>query len=162
MLEIRPAQEADRSAIVQLWHQGWHDAHAHLVPAEILAYRTPAHFSLWLEQSTDAFHVAVGDGLLGFVSINGVELVKLYVSPQARGSGTARDLLSHAEHLLSEQGVAEAELFCTAGNVRAQRFYAREGWRLSRSFEDALWLPDNVAGRFTVETHCYRKHLGFR
>ncbi|MDF3212581.1 MULTISPECIES: GNAT family N-acetyltransferase [Mesorhizobium] len=90
------------------------------------------------------------------------ELVKLYVSPQARGSGTARDLLSYAEHLLCEQGVAEAELFCTAGNVRAQRFYAREGWRLSRSFEDALWLPDDVAGRFTVETHCYRKHLGFR
>ncbi|MER9297851.1 GNAT family N-acetyltransferase [Mesorhizobium sp. M0621] len=162
MLEIRPAREADQSAIVQLWHQGWHDAHAHLVPTEILAFRTPAYFSLWLKQTTDVFHVAITDELLGFVSINGAELVKLYVSPQARGSGTAHDLLSHAEHLLSEQGVVEAELFCTAGNVRAQRFYAREGWRLSRTFEDALWLPENIAGRFTVETHCYQKHLGLR
>jgi ribosomal protein S18 acetylase RimI-like enzyme len=120
MLEIRPAREADQLAIVQLWHQGWHDAHAHLVPTEILAFRTPEHFLLWLKQSTDAFHVAVDDELLGFVSINGAELVKLYVSPQARGSRTAHDLLSHAERLLAEQGVAQAELFCTAGNVRAE------------------------------------------
>ncbi|MCA0033913.1 hypothetical protein [Mesorhizobium sp. B263B2A] len=74
MLEIRPVREADQPAIVRLWHEGWHDAHAHLVPTEILAYRTPAHFSLWLKQSSDAFHVAADDEPLGFVSINGAEL----------------------------------------------------------------------------------------
>ncbi|WP_245265130.1 hypothetical protein [Mesorhizobium opportunistum] len=78
----------------------------------------------------------------------------------------AHDLLAHAERLLFEDGVAKAELFCTAGNLRAQKFYAREGWRLGRTFQDARWPPENVAenvnGGFTVETHAYQKHLGFR
>lgn len=159
-IEIRLARQEDHVAIVQLWHQGWHDAHAHLVPAEILAFRTRKYFSLWLSQSADEFHVALsGQKLVGFASMKGAELVKLYVGTEARGTGTAHALLSHAENLLLRQGVEKAELFCTAGNVRAQRFYVREGWLLSRTFEDALWLPDNFSGRFTVETHQYEKHL---
>jgi hypothetical protein len=67
---------------------------------------------------------------------------------------------------LFEDGVAKAELFCTAGNLCAQKFYAREGWHLCRTFQDALWLPENVpelvTRGFTVETHAYQKHLGLR
>lgn len=159
MIEIRAARDEDRAAIIRLWHQGWHDAHAELVPAEILAFRTSRHFALWLEQSSDKFYVATDDGLLGFISLKDAEVMKLYVSEIARGTGVACSLLSFAERLLLETGVREAELFCTAGNVRAQKFYEREGWSLSRSFEDALWLPENVAGRFAVKTHCYRKTL---
>jgi hypothetical protein len=82
------------------------------------------------------------------------------VRAEARGTGTAHALLAHAEHLLSVQGVDKAELFCTAGNIRAQNFYAREGWTLSRTFDDALWLPEHISGRLTVETHQYQKQLG--
>jgi GNAT superfamily N-acetyltransferase len=159
MIVIRAAKDEDHAAIVQLWHQGWHDAHADLVPEEILAFRTPTHFALWLEQASDKFYVAIDQTLLGFISLKDAEVVNLYVSEIARGTGLAHSLLSFAEQLLLKKGVREAELFCTAGNVRAQKFYEREGWSLSRSFEDALWLPENVAGEFTVETHCYRKTL---
>ncbi len=72
-------------------------------------------------------------GLLGFVSIEGSELAKLYVSSQARGKGVAAALLSHAEGQLYERGVVEAEIHCTQGNKRAQRFYEREGWVLMTS-----------------------------
>ncbi|MER9306238.1 hypothetical protein NKJ06_15500 [Mesorhizobium sp. M0293] len=82
MLEIRPAREADQSAIVQLCHQGWHDAHAHLVPTEILAYRTPAYFSLWLKQTTDVFHVAVSDELLGFAGNDSVHSPSTQTPPR--------------------------------------------------------------------------------
>ncbi|WP_085033496.1 GNAT family N-acetyltransferase [Ensifer aridi] len=159
MFEIRPAREEDRSAILQLWHRGWHDAHAYLVPAEILPFRTPEYFALWLNQAAEHFYVAVHGAVLGFVSTKGEEVVKLYVDTEARGTGVAGGLLAHAEQLLSGEGVTEAKLHCTAGNIRAQRFYEREGWTLSRTFEDALWLPIGIPGRFTVETHCYHKFL---
>jgi ribosomal protein S18 acetylase RimI-like enzyme len=159
MIVVRAARDEDHLAIVQLWHQGWHDAHAELVPGEILAFRTPMHFKLWLEEADDQFYVATDQGLLGFISVKGAEIVKLYVGRNARGTGVARSLLSFGEQLLFKKGFKEAELFCTAGNTRAQKFYEREGWSLSLSFEDALWLPKNIAGRFSVETHRYRKTL---
>lgn len=144
-----------------MWHLGWHNAHAHLVPAVILEYRTPKYFSLWLKQCTDKFHVMVdGDDLLGFVSIEGAEVVKLYVSAEARGRGYARSLLSHAENLLALGGVESAELLCTAGNVRAQNFYARAGWKISRTFAAGLWLPTGAsADNFPVQTHLFTKLL---
>ncbi len=159
MTVVRAARSEDRIEIVQLWHQGWHEAHSNLVPQEILAFRTPMHFFAWLEESNDQFYVAMDQALLGFISVKNFEIVKLYVREDARGTGVARSLLSFGENLLLKQGFREAELFCTAGNIRAQRFYEREGWSLSLTFEDALWLPKNVADRFTVETHRYRKTL---
>lgn len=161
MQQIRPLNYADRGAILKMWHLGWHDAHAHLVPPAILEYRTPEYFALWLDQSADKFHVmADGDDLLGFVSIEGAEVVKLYVSAEAKGRGFARSLLGHAEKLLALGGVERAELLCTVGNVRAQNFYARAGWKISRTFAAGLWLPTGVsAGNFPVQTHRFTKLL---
>jgi GNAT superfamily N-acetyltransferase len=144
-----------------MWHLGWHDAHAHLVPTGILEYRTPKYFAVWLDQSTDKFHVmADGDDLLGFVSIEGAAVVKLYVSAEARGRGFARSLLGRAEDLLAQDGVGRAELLCTVGNVRARNFYARAGWKISHTFAAGLWLPTGVsAGDFPVQTHRFTKLL---
>ncbi|TXH36067.1 MAG: GNAT family N-acetyltransferase [Rhodospirillaceae bacterium] len=162
MFDIRPMRAEDHSAIIRLWHEGWHDAHAHLVPPAILSFRTPAHFSIWLEQAHDDFYVVDGESGLpsGFVSIKAVGIVKLYVDAQARGGGAAPALLSFAENQLASRGVTEAELFCTAGNIRAEKFYARQGWALSGTFNDALWLPEGITGKFSVDTHLYRKHIG--
>ena len=41
MLEIRPAGLADHERIVELLHQGWHEAHAGLVPSEVLPNQGP-------------------------------------------------------------------------------------------------------------------------
>ncbi|MFD9898652.1 GNAT family N-acetyltransferase [Mesorhizobium sp. NPDC059025] len=157
MFEIRPAETADYPRIVRLWHQGWHDAHAALVPAGVLAFRTIDHFAIWLQEARDAFYVAVDAELLGFVSTKGSEIVKLYVDRDARGGGVAHRLLFFAELNLAESGVQEAELFCTAGNSRAEKFYQREGWIISRSFDDHLWMPKGQGGRFVVRTHRFQK-----
>ena len=158
--EIRPATSADHPAILQLWHQGWHDAHGDLVPAAVLPYRTPQHFEAWLAECVESFFVAtVESAVLGFHSVEGAELVKLYVSRDAKGSGIARALLSHAETVLAAEGVSRAELFCTAGNLRAERFYAREGWRLAETYRDALWMPPGVSGTIETLTHRYVKDL---
>nr|WP_234888329.1 GNAT family N-acetyltransferase [Agrobacterium larrymoorei] len=160
MLEIRPAKTIDNESIVQFWHQGRHDAHADIVPSEVLAFRTKDHFSLWLKEAQDTFYVATEDDrVLGFVSVKRAEVVKLYVSTRARGTGVAHALLSHAERLLHGAGITRAVLFCTAGNVRAERFYEREGWILAHSFEDALWTPKTVDKKFMVSTYRFEKDL---
>jgi len=161
MAAIRPARADDHPAILKLWHQGWHEAHAHLVPPALLAFRTPEHFSVWLEECTDAFYVADDNGVVGgFVSVKGSEVVKLYVAADARGGGIAARLLAHGEAVLAEAGVAEAMLLCTAGNRRAERFYARNGWELTSTRDDALWLPAGIAGAFSIATHRFAKQLG--
>ncbi|MDW9358538.1 GNAT family N-acetyltransferase [Sinorhizobium meliloti] len=157
---IRPAVFGDKEAIAHLWHQGWHDAHAELVPPEVLPYRTQSHFPIWLKEAPDTFYVArSGENLLGFVSLQGIEVVKLYVAVGSRGTGVASALLSFAERTLRENGVLEAVLLCTAGNARAERFYRRQGWSLFDTFDDALWAPTGINHKFVVSTHRYRKKL---
>ena len=160
MLEIHPSKAADHTEIVKLWHQGWHEAHAGLVPAEVLSFRTEGHFATWLKEAQDTFYLARnGAELLGFVSVKGAEVVKLYVGAPARGSGTAHALLSFAERLLCASGVSDAELLCTAGNSRAEKFYDREGWRLSGTHDEALWMPKGDGRQFLVPTHRFQKAL---
>jgi GNAT superfamily N-acetyltransferase len=159
-IEIRRAEEQDRNDFLRLWHRGWHDAHAGIVPTEILQFRTPEHFSLWLSQCTDRFYIACNRAsLVGFVSVKDTEIVKLYVAREARGTDVARTLLSYAEKTLADDGVTVAHLFCTAGNHRAQRFYVREGWDLVETFEDNLWIPSDTTMQYSVQTHRYQKSL---
>ncbi|OCW55603.1 GNAT family N-acetyltransferase [Hoeflea olei] len=159
-MDIRPATADDAEAIISLWHRGWHEAHAALVPEEILAYRKPDTFRTWWAEATDRFFVAVsGARPISFVSVKDCEVVKLYVGSAARGTGVAPALLAFAERTLAQVGVTEAELFCTAGNARAERFYLRNGWRLAETFDDALWTPAGVTRRVIVPTHRFRKGL---
>ena len=43
-MQIRAAEPADLEALAVLWRDGWHDAHAALVPAELVRRRTPDNF----------------------------------------------------------------------------------------------------------------------
>lgn len=157
---IRPAIDRDCRSILGIWHRGWHDAHHDLVPAEILAYRQPQHFQLWLDECFDRTWIAEGSvSLVGFYALDGTELSKLYVDKSARGSGVAQALLEHAEQTLTATGAKVAKLFCTAGNLRAQRFYERHGWTLTKTIEDALWCPDANIVTKNVATHQYEKGL---
>ncbi len=157
---IRPATELDRSAIVHLWHLGWHDAHRDLVPKEILSHRKPEHFQLWLDECMAKTVVAADlKELGGLYSLSGTGLSKLYVSQTHRGGGLASMLLAHAEHALFAGGIRIAELFCTDGNHRAQRFYERHGWTLTDTFMDPLWLPNGDLTEQSVAALRYEKQL---
>ena len=43
-MNVRAANEADVDALAQIWHDGWHDAHARIVPAELARLRTLKSF----------------------------------------------------------------------------------------------------------------------
>jgi len=44
--------------LVTIWHAGWHDAHAHLVPSAVRPYRSIAQFAGSLSECTDTMSVA--------------------------------------------------------------------------------------------------------
>ena len=43
-MRIAAATRADIGPLAALWHDGWHEAHAALVPTALTALRTPAEF----------------------------------------------------------------------------------------------------------------------
>lgn len=55
------------------------------------------------------------------------ELVALYVVPAQRGSQLAHYLINHAKQWAMSHGFTRIQLYLTASNERAKRFYARCG-----------------------------------
>lgn len=129
MTELRTTVEADYAPLARLWHDGWVEAHKDHVPADLTAQRTLEQFLARLVAFGDLARVAGPVGApLGFCTIHDDELDQLFVGPDARGTGLARDLLADGEARLRRTGVKRAHLLCVIENTRAARFYAREGW----------------------------------
>ena len=129
-VRIRPAEETEIDCLATLWHQGYLDAHEHIVPAELTRARTLESFTRRMREALADVRVAGTVGApLGFHLPRNDELYQLYVSREARGRGVARALISDAEACLVERGVELAWLSCAIGNDRAARFYEKSGWR---------------------------------
>ena len=130
MTSIRPASDADMAAVADLWHEGWHDGHAGHVPDGLTAARTLAAFHERTPPRVADTSVAVADdgALLGFVMVVDDEVEQVFVAPAGRGTGLASELLAEAERRVAAGGHASAWLAVVVGNVRARRFYERQGW----------------------------------
>ena len=130
MTSIRPATDADMAAVADLWHEGWHDAHAGHVPVGLTAARTLAAFHERTPTRVADTTVAVGEAseVLGFVMVAGDEVEQVFVAPAARGTGLALTLLSEAERQVAAAGHDLAWLAVVEGNARARRFYEKSGW----------------------------------
>jgi GNAT superfamily N-acetyltransferase len=108
--------------------------------------------------------VAVEDGLIhGFATtapsrdqdLGGHgELCALYVDPRQWGRGMGAALVSAARAWLVELGFRKAFLWGLAGNVRADRFYQRDGWAT-----DGVRRTDSVWA-VTVNEVRYQRGLG--
>jgi ribosomal protein S18 acetylase RimI-like enzyme len=128
----RAPQETEVDLLAQIWYDGWHEAHAALMPAELTRLRTLESFRDRLRTDLPDVRVAGPPGAAaGFCMIKGNELYQLFVAPDARGSGLAATLLADAEARLAAQGFTSAWLSCAIGNDRAARFYQKCGWRLT-------------------------------
>jgi ribosomal protein S18 acetylase RimI-like enzyme len=79
------------------------------------------------------FVACAGARIVGFVGIDGTYLSWLYVDPARYGQGIGRRLLRHGIDLIG----AAAWTVVLAGNARARRLYASEGFRAVRTFESA-------------------------
>ena len=156
-MEIRAADPTEIDRLAQLWFDGWQDAHAHLVSADLKRLRTLESFRQRLQSALPHIRVA---GALGepiaFYILKGTELYQFYVSAPARGTGLATELMADAETRLKERGVDTAWLACAIGNDRAARFYEKRGWHRVGTIIDPVATSE---GPFPLEVWRYEKSL---
>jgi GNAT superfamily N-acetyltransferase len=155
---IRDALPQESDYLAELWHSGWQDAHANILPVELARHRTLESFRERMRAHLADVRVAVSDAdPLGFVMFKDDELYQFYVSAAARGTGVAAELMQDAEAVLKARGIATAWLACAIGNDRAARFYAKRGWlHVANSVLD-LPMPDGSV--FKLEVWRFEKKL---
>jgi ribosomal protein S18 acetylase RimI-like enzyme len=154
---VRPAEKGELDHLAMLWHDGWHEAHAHIVPAELTRLRTLESFRDRLQAAFPKVRVVGPPGEpFGFCIVQDDELYQLFVSPQSRGSGVAAALLGDAEVRLYENGIAVAWLACAIGNDRAARFYEKCGWRRAGTMVNHA---ETSNGPFPLEVWRYEKAM---
>jgi ribosomal protein S18 acetylase RimI-like enzyme len=156
-MNVRAADEAEINHLAQVWHEGWQDAHAQLLPAELTRLRTLESFRDRLQAALPNVRVVGLFGApVGFCILKDNELYQLYVSAQARGSGVAAALMADAESRLAEDGFESAWLACAIGNERAARFYDKSGWRRTRT---VVYQAETLNGTMPLEVWRYEKDL---
>jgi GNAT superfamily N-acetyltransferase len=144
-LRLRPAVPGDELAVAAVHIASWRHAYRGLMPVEFLAALDPAdrvrRYTFGAPgRNAPATVLAVDgeDSIWGFATAGpsrdedapGIgELYALYVDPPRLGTGTGRLLLSGSRHRLAALGHAEAILWVLIGNMPAQRFYERDGWK---------------------------------
>jgi ribosomal protein S18 acetylase RimI-like enzyme len=156
-MHVRTADPRDLEALATIWHQTWHEAHAHLVPRELTALRTRESLRARLVQGLPSVRVVGEIGApLGFCIVKDDELYQLFVSPAARGSGAAAALLADGEERLAASRVDTAWLACAIDNDRAARFYEKHGWRRVGTMVN---YAETSNGAFPLEVWRYEKVL---
>lgn len=139
----RAAWESEVDYLARLWHAGWQDAHAAIVPVELARQRTPDSFRVRMRDGLkDVRVIGPGGAPLGFTMLKGDELNQIYVAREARGQGVAAALIADAEANLAAAGVRTGWLACAVGNDRAARFYEKAGWRRAGTVISQLELPE--------------------
>jgi GNAT superfamily N-acetyltransferase len=155
---IRDALPKESDYLAELWHSGWQDAHATILPVELARHRTLESFRERMRAHLADVRVAEGDAEpLGFVMFKDDELYQFYVSAAARGTGIAAELMQDAEEVLKARGFATAWLACAIGNDRAARFYAKCGWQHVGNAVLDLPMPDGSV--FKLEVWRFEKRL---
>ena len=154
---LREAQAQDVPAIADIWHQGWQDAHAPIMPAALARLRTRDSFVPRVEKRMGRLRVAEAAGrVLGFCMVEADELYQLYVGRAGRGAGVAAALLSEAETRMRAAGHSLGWLSCAIGNDRAIHFYEKSGWRCVGQTTEQLETAD---GPFPAQVLRFEKPL---
>lgn len=156
-MDVRLAEEEEIDHLARIWYDGWQDAHARILPAELTRLRTLASFKDRLGAAlADTRVVGPSGAAVGFCTIKSDELYQLYVAAQSRGSPVAASLIADAERRLRENGAETAWLACAIGNMRAARFYEKWGWQRVGTMINRL---DTTEGVFSLEVWRYEKKL---
>jgi hypothetical protein len=75
---VRDADPADLEQLTRIWHEGWHEAHARIVPIELTTLRTWESFRHRLEHMSARVRIAdSGLEAVGLCITRGAELYQL-------------------------------------------------------------------------------------
>lgn len=154
---LRDACVADVAGLARIWHEGWHDAHAAILPPDLRRLRTREDFAERLRTLLPQTRIAEGTaGPMGFCITRANELYQLYVASAGRGAGVGAALLADAEERMMQSGAENAWLACAIGNRPAERFYSKHGWQRTRP---VVIETDTSEGPFELVVWRYEKAL---
>ena len=127
---MRPATEADIPAMAAVSSASYRIAFAGILPAAVLAQRSPEHFRERFAETWPRMAVAEHDGrIVAFSLVTSGHIDMLFVDPERLGQGAGIALLRAAER----NGALTLE--CFADNAPARAFYEHAGWRLTKHYE---------------------------
>jgi GNAT superfamily N-acetyltransferase len=149
MTGVRAAVAADAHDVARVHVRSWQSAYRGLIAQEYLDGLEP---EVWASRYTfgrvglqlPSTLVAVDGSTICGLATTGLcrdkdspsfgELMAIYVDPAYMRIGVGRLLMTAARERLRRVGVREALLWVLEGNVRARRFYERDGWRFDGTF----------------------------
>ena len=141
MAAIRPYEDADGEALVELWERcgllrPWNDPARDIA----LACASPGAEIFLGEQNGRLISAClVGhDGHRGW-------LYYLATEPSLQGRGLGRQIVRHCEDWLVEQGVPKIQLMIRPDNLAARRFYQRIGYEPNDCALMQRWLAETGA-----------------
>jgi GNAT superfamily N-acetyltransferase len=157
MTEVRPAVPEDAYDVARVHVRSWQSAYRGLIAREYLDSLTPeacaGRYTFGRMGIRLPFTLVAVDGstICGLATTglcrdkdlsNFGELMAIYVDPAYMRTGVGRLLITAARERLRGVGVLAASLWVLDGNVRARRFYERDGWmfdgtRRTRTYGDA-------------------------
>jgi GNAT superfamily N-acetyltransferase len=135
VIELRSALSDDALEVARVHVRAWQAGYRGLLPQEALDSmrpedRAPRYTFGHSDPTKPMTTVAVvDDAIAGFVTIGpSGHLMALYVDPPMWSRGLGRALIAAGRAQLAARGEREAFLYVLDGNVRAERFYAADGW----------------------------------
>jgi GNAT superfamily N-acetyltransferase len=165
MTQVRAAVPADAHDVARVHVRSWQLAYRGLIAQEYLDGLEP---EAWASRYTfgrvglrmPSTLVAVDGSAIRGLATTGLcrdndfpnfgELMAIYVDPAHVRTGVGRLLMGAARERLRLVGVAGALLWVLDGNLRARRFYERDGWRCDGNCRTATF------GNLAVEVVRYR------
>ena len=123
---IRPARAEDLSALATIARSSYRATFASILESEALARCDRAFFERRFAQAWPRMNLAEESGIAGFTLVTDFHLDMLFVDPARTGRGIGKALLDAS---------GARTLECFAANRGARRFYEREGWVLTSSYE---------------------------
>ena len=141
-MDVRAADHAEIDHLAKLWYDGWQDAHARIMPAELARYRTLESFRHRLEAALPTVRVSGLSGQpTGFCMVKDDELYQLYVAASVRGSGVAAALLADALERTRQSEIASYALVVDAKDEEAAAVYRYHGFIALADARRILFLP---------------------
>jgi ribosomal protein S18 acetylase RimI-like enzyme len=169
VVEVREATAADKVAVAQVHVRSWQQGYRDLIAQDFLDGLRPEdmatryafegtdprglHTLVAIDDEAIRGHITIGRSRDEHVGDSG-EIWALYVDPPYWGAGVSHALLVAGCSRLRQAGYQKAFLSVLATNMRARRFYERNGWTT-----DGVEQTD-VLGGVSVQTVRYVTPLG--
>jgi len=135
-MTIRPYQDRDRNALLQLWSSIFPDPAPHNEPSTVIEAKLAVDDLIFVAEHEGAL---IGMCIAGYDGLRGW-LYAVGVSPENRHQGTGTALIKHAIDAIKGLGCTKVNLQIRAGNTEVTAFYASLGFSIEERVSMGMLL----------------------